>query len=228
MAKQNILVVDDEEDLLELVQYNLNREGYSVSVVTTGEEAITRAQQELPDLIILDLLLPNVDGLEVCRRLKADARTQDIPILMLTAKSEEADIVTGLELGADDYMTKPFSPRVLLARVKAVLRRKAKATDEDAGAIRIHDLVMDFAKHEARLAGEPLELTYTEFALLELLARRPGRVFTRSHIVDAIKGADYPVTERSVDVQVAGLRKKLGPSSDYIQTVRGVGYRFKE
>ena len=228
MAKQNILVVDDEEDLLELVQYNLSREGYLVSGVTTGEEAITRAQQELPDLMILDLMLPSVDGLEVCRQLKADERTQDMPILMLTAKTEEADVVTGLELGADDYMTKPFSPRVLLARVKAVLRRNVKATEEDAAAIRIHDLVIDSAKHEARLAGEPLELTYTEFALLELLARRPGRVFTRSHIVDAIKGSDYPVTERSVDVQVAGLRKKLGPSSDYIQTVRGVGYRFKE
>jgi two-component system phosphate regulon response regulator PhoB len=179
-------------------------------------------------LIILDLLLPNVDGLEVCRRLKSDSKTRAIPVLMLTAKTEEADVVTGLELGADDYMTKPFSPRVLLARVKALLRRRSQGEDDDHATINIHELVIDPDRHEVRLAGRPLELTYTEFTLLQFLARRPGRAFTRSQIVDAVKGTDYPVTERAVDVQVAGLRKKLGPYSDYIQTVRGVGYRFKE
>jgi two-component system phosphate regulon response regulator PhoB len=228
MPKERVLVVDDEEDLLELVTYNLSREGYRVTGVTTGEEALAHAIGHCPDLIILDLLLPNVDGLEVCRRLKSDSKTRAIPVLMLTAKTEEADVVTGLELGADDYMTKPFSPRVLLARVKALLRRRSQGEDDDHATINIHELVIDPDRHEVRLAGRPLELTYTEFTLLQFLARRPGRAFTRSQIVDAVKGTDYPVTERAVDVQVAGLRKKLGPYSDYIQTVRGVGYRFKE
>jgi two-component system phosphate regulon response regulator PhoB len=228
MAKERILVVDDEEDLLELVRYNLSKEGYRVACVATGEEAIEHARKEVPDLIVLDLLLPNVDGLEVCRRLKTDSKTKHIPILMLTAKSEEADVVTGLELGADDYMTKPFSPRVLLARLRTVLRRRAVEPPDERTVLRIHELVIDPGRHEVLLAGKPLELTYTEFALLHFLARKPGWTFTRSQIVDAVKGTDYPVTDRSVDVQVAGLRKKLGEYSDYVQTVRGVGYRFRE
>ncbi len=182
----------------------------------------------MPDLIVLDLLLPAVDGLEVCRRLKSDHRTRHIPIIMLTAKSEESDMVAGLELGADDYVTKPFSPRVLLARVKAILRRKAKTAPDDDGAIRIRELTIHPGRHEVLLSGEPLDLTYTEFRLLHFLARKPGWAFTRSQIVDAVKGEDYPVTERSVDVQVAGLRKKLGQFGAYVETVRGVGYRFKE
>ncbi len=228
MAKERILVVDDEEDLLELVRYNLTREGYRVACVSTGEDAIEQARRDLPDLIVLDLLLPNVDGLEVCRRLKGDSKTKHLPILMLTAKTEEADVVTGLELGADDYMTKPFSPRVLLARVKAVLRRKSANVPDERSVVRIHDLTVDPVRHEALLEGKPVELTYTEFALLHFLSRKPGWTFTRAQIVDAVKGEDYPVTERSVDVQVAGLRKKLGDRADYVQTVRGVGYRFKE
>jgi two-component system alkaline phosphatase synthesis response regulator PhoP len=228
MAKERILVVDDEEDLLELVRYNLTRDGYRVTCVSTGEEAIDQARRELPDLIILDLLLPNVDGLEVCRRLKEDSKTKHVPILMLTAKTEEADVVAGLELGADDYMTKPFSPRVLLARVKAVLRRRTTAAPDERSVVRIHELSIDPGRHEALLMGKPIELTYTEFALLHFLARKPGWTFTRMQIVDAVKGEDYPVTERSVDVQVAGLRKKLGDHAEYVQTVRGVGYRFKE
>jgi two-component system, OmpR family, alkaline phosphatase synthesis response regulator PhoP len=228
MPRERILVVDDEEDLLELVNYNLSKEGFRVRPVTTGEEALAEARETLPDLIVLDLLLPAVDGLEVCRRLKSDPRTRHIPIIMLTAKSEEADMVAGLELGADDYVTKPFSPRVLLARVKAILRRKAKGGSDDEGAIRSRELIIHPGRHEVLLSGEPLELTYTEFRLLHFLARKPGWAFTRSQIVDAVKGEDYPVTERSVDVQVAGLRKKLGPFGAYIETVRGVGYRFKE
>jgi two-component system phosphate regulon response regulator PhoB len=227
MTRERILVVDDEEDLLELVNYNLSREGFRVECVATGEAALAAARKNLPDLIVLDLLLPSVDGLEICRRLKADEKTKHIPIIMLTAKSEESDMVTGLELGADDYMTKPFSPRVLLARVRAILRRKAKQASEDV-AIQIRELVIHPGRHEVLIGGKPIELTYTEFRLLHFLARKPGWAFTRSQIVDAVKGEDYPVTERSVDVQVAGLRKKLGALGRSIETVRGVGYRFKE
>jgi two-component system phosphate regulon response regulator PhoB len=178
-------------------------------------------------LIVLDLLLPNVDGLEICRLLKSDEKTKHIPVIMLTAKGEESDMVAGLELGADDYMTKPFSPRVLLARIKAILRRKAKGAADD-GVVQVRELVIHPGRHEAILDGKPLELTFTEFRLLHFLARRPGWAFTRAQIVDAVKGEDYPVTERSVDVQVAGLRKKMGDWGNYIETVRGVGYRFKE
>ncbi len=228
MARERILVVDDEEDLLELVKYNLSKEGYRVTGVSTGEEAIRDARAALPDLIVLDLLLPTVDGLEVCKILKADTRTRHIPIVMLTAKGEEIDHVTGLELGADDYITKPFSPRVLVARIKAVLRRRSLKTADQEGAIMAHELVIHPGRHEVLASGSPLSLTLTEFRLLHFLAQRPGWAFSRGQIVDAVKGDDYPVTERSVDVQVAGLRKKLGELGGYIETVRGVGYRFKE
>ena len=227
MSRERILVVDDEEDLLELVNYNLSREGFRVECVATGEAALEAARKNLPDLIVLDLLLPSVDGLEICRRLKADEKTRHIPIIMLTAKSAESDMVSGLELGADDYMTKPFSPRVLLARIKAILRRKAKQAPDDA-TVQVRELVIHPGRHEVTISGQPIELTFTEFRLLHFLARKPGWAFTRSQIVDAVKGEDYPVTERSVDVQVAGLRKKLGELGRYIETVRGVGYRFKE
>ena len=228
MASERILVVDDEEDLLELVRYNLSKEGYHVRCVATGESAIQEAKLLLPDLILLDLMLPAVDGLAVCKVLKANPQTQHIPIMMVTAKTEEADVVTGLELGADDYITKPFSPRVLLARIRAVLRRKLKQSLEDSTAIKIHELVIHPGRHEVLLRGQAIELTYTEFRLLQFLARKPGWAFSRNQIVDAVKGEDYPVTERSVDVQVAGLRKKLGDLGSYIETVRGVGYRFRE
>jgi two-component system phosphate regulon response regulator PhoB len=229
MARERILVVDDEEDLLELVRYNLTKEGYRVRCVASGEEALEAAREHLPDLIVLDLLLPSVDGLEICRLLKNNSRTSHIPILMLTAKSEESDMVSGLELGADDYMTKPFSPRVLLARIRALLRRvKASQEADEQGTIRVHEMVIHPGRHEVLLAGKPEDFTFTEFRLLHFLARKPGWAFTRAQIVDAVKGEDYPVTERSVDVQVAGLRKKMGPYGNYIETVRGVGYRFKE
>jgi len=219
-----VLVVDDEDDLLELLRYNITREGYQVTCVASGEEALRSVRRNAPDLIVLDIMLPSIDGLEVCRRLKSESKTRDIPIIMLTAKSEESDIVAGLEHGADDYIAKPFSPRVLLARVKALLRRRD--TERDT-TIRVHELSIHPGRHEAILAGTPLELTYTEFALLQFLAKRPGWAFTRTQIVDGVKGEDYPVTERSVDVQVAGLRKKLGSHGSYIETVRGVGYRFR-
>ncbi|HEX5442436.1 MAG TPA: response regulator [Pirellulales bacterium] len=227
MAKHRILVVDDEEDLLELIEYNLAKEGYRVTCVGTGEDALREARANPPDLIVLDLLLPNVDGLEVCKLLKNDPRTKHVPIVMLTAKGDEADMVTGLELGADDYISKPFSPRVLTARIRAVLRRAQEPASPDA-TVQVHELLIHPGRHEVLAAGKPLSLTLTEFRLLHFLAQRPGWAFSRSQIVDAVKGDDYPVTERSVDVQVAGLRKKLAEFGDYIETVRGVGYRFKE
>ena len=228
MAKEKILVVDDEEDILELIRFNLVREGYKVLCAPSGEEAMNIGQSEIPDLMVLDLMLPGIDGLEVTRVLKNDSRTKDIPIVMLTAKGEEADIVTGLELGADDYITKPFSPRVLVARVRAVLRRQSKEYKEETPVLRIHDMVIHPGRHEVLIDGKPVQLTLTEFGILEYLARRPGWVFTRTQIVDAVKGEDYYVTDRSVDVQIVGLRKKLGTAGTYIETVRGVGYRFKE
>ena len=228
MAKQKILVVEDEEDIQELVTYNLGKEGYQVTGVFTGEEALTCTRNVRPDLIVLDLMLPGVDGLEVCRILKADRTTQHIPVVMLTAKGEEADIVVGLELGADDYITKPFSPKVLLARLKAVLRRQAREETKDTAVLIRDELTIDPTRHEVKVADKRLDLTATEFRVLHFLARRPGWVFTRQQIVDAVKGEDYPVTERSVDVQMVGLRRKLGPCASYIETVRGIGYRFKE
>jgi two-component system, OmpR family, alkaline phosphatase synthesis response regulator PhoP len=228
MAKERILVVDDEEDILELVRFHLAREGYQLTLAATGENALKKTKHETFDLVVLDLMLPGLDGLEVAKALKADARTKSVPIVMLTAKGEDADVVSGLEIGADDYITKPFSPRVLTARVKAVLRRRSKAAPDDTKVITIYDLEIHPGHRTVLAGGKPVDLTYTEFQLLSLLARRPGWVFTRSQIVDAVRGSDYPVTDRSVDVQVVGLRKKLGAYGDYIETVRGVGYRFRE
>ena len=228
MAQEKILVVDDEEDILELLRFNLSREGFHVFCAASGEEALKLVPSELPSLIVLDLMLPGIDGLEVTRRLKNDSNAKSIPIVMLTAKGEEADIVTGLELGADDYITKPFSPRILVARVRAVLRRKVKEPSEDTSAFQIHNLLIHPGRHEVLVNGKPVQLTFTEFAILNYMARRPGWVFTRYQIVDAVRGEDYPVTDRSVDVQIVGLRRKLGSAGKYIETVRSVGYRFKE
>jgi len=229
MPKERILVVEDEEDILELVRYNLVKEGYQVTGALTGEDALKKARTEMFDLIVLDLMLPGIDGLDVAKKLKSGQKTGQVPILMLTAKGEEADIVTGLELGADDYVTKPFSPRVLIARVRAILRRKSGQPDADqTSMLRIHNLEIDLGRRSVLISGQSVDLTYTEFQVLYILARRPGWVFTRSQIVDAVRGDDYPVTDRSVDVQIVGLRKKLGDCSRFIETVRGVGYRFKE
>jgi two-component system phosphate regulon response regulator PhoB len=228
VALTSILAVDDEEDILELLRYNLSREGYRVRAAASGEEAVRLALSLLPDLILLDLLLPGMDGLEVCRRLKADARTRSIPLIMLTAKGEEADIVAGLELGADDYVTKPFSPRVLLARIRTVLRRRTAEVPADTAPLEYKDLSINPGRHEVLLAGQPLDLTVTEFQLLHLLARRPGWVFTRSQMVQVVHGGDFAVTERSVDVHIVGLRKKLGGFGKFLETVRGIGYRLKD
>jgi two-component system phosphate regulon response regulator PhoB len=228
MTKEIILVVDDEEDILELVRFTLSREGFTVLCAASGEAAWDLLKTQRVDLLVLDLMLPGMDGLALARRLKGEPRTQAIPIVMLSAKGEEADIVSGLELGADDYVTKPFSPRVLTARVRAVLRRQSQPESAEDEVLEIEDLVIDSGRRSVLAGGSAVNLTYTEFQVLSFLARRPGWVFTRTQIVDAVRGDDYPVTDRSVDVQIVGLRKKLGDSGHYIETVRGVGYRFKE
>lgn len=227
MNKEKILVVDDEEDIQELVKFNLHREGYAVLCAASGEDGLAITRDKKPDLIILDLMLPGVDGLDVCRILKNDPETKRTPIVMLTAKGEEADIVTGLELGADDYITKPFSPRILSARVKGVLRRQKVTPIEQSATLTIEDLTINPGRHEVFVKRDKVELTNTEFKILHLFARQPGLVFTRSQIVDRVHGEDYPVTDRSVDVQIVGLRKKLKSQGESIETVRGVGYRFR-
>ncbi len=229
MSKEHILIVDDEEDILELLSYNLKRDGYKVTTADGGERALKEAKQSLPDLIILDLMLPGIDGLQICRILKTTEKTSSIPIVMLTARGEEADIVAGLEMGADDYIIKPFSPKVLLARIKAVLRRrKTDSSLNSEDILKIKEIVINISKHEVTVNNKKLELTFTEFKLLQFLSSRPGRVFTRFQIMDAVQGEDYIATDRSIDVQIAGLRKKLGNCGNYIETVRGVGYKFSE
>ena len=223
-----ILVVDDEPDILELVRYNLVREHYDVVCVESGEEALAQVSATPPDLIILDLMLPGVDGLEVCRTLKRQPHTAAIPVLMLTARGEEADIVAGLELGADDYLTKPFSPRVLLARLCAVLRRQHTAPVAVDAVLTHGALVLHPGRHEVLVQGQPVPLTPMEFRMLHVLARRPGWVFTRNQLISAVQGDDISVTERSVDVHVVSLRRKLGAHGDAIETIRGVGYRLQE
>lgn len=229
MAKERILVIEDDEDILELLQHHLAKEGYVVETADDGEKGLQRAKDQPPHLLVLDLMLPGIDGLQVLKSLRADSRTAFLPVVILTAKGEEADIITGLEVGADDYVTKPFSPKVLLARIRAVLRRKSRQSrGDDETAIEIFELKIDPRRHEVLARGRRVDLTATEFQLLRFLAAHPGWVFTRQQIVDSVKGADYPVTDRSVDVQMVGLRRKLGKYGEYIETVRGVGYRFRE
>jgi len=229
MANEKILVVDDEKDILDLVNYNLQKEGYRVTLVSSGEQAVEEVRKNPQDLILLDLMLPGIDGLEVCRKLKYDEKTKDIPIIMLTAKGEESDIVIGLELGAEDYITKPFNTKVLIARIRNILRRVQKGIAIAANdIIKIGNLIIDPNRVRVLLNNEEIDLTITEFKLLQFLVKKPGWVYTRYQIVDALKGEDYPVTDRSVDVQIVGLRKKLGEYGHLIETVRGVGYRFKE
>ncbi|MDX1763177.1 MAG: response regulator [bacterium] len=225
--RPQILVVDDEQDILDVVQYNLKRAGYGVHCLTSGDGALEVARRDSPHLIVLDLMLPGLGGLEVCRLLKADSKTAAIPIIMLTAKGEERDVVRGLDSGADDYVAKPFSPKVLLSRVKAVLRRAGQDSGLQETSLEMGDLVIHTGRHEVTVQGKPVDLTLTEYNILLFLAQRPGWAFSRYQIVDAVRGQDYPVTERSVDVQIVGLRKKLGPCGKDIQTVRGIGYRFK-
>ena len=228
MAHEKILIVEDEQDIVELILYNLESEGYTCAFCTSGEEALPRAKGFKPDLIILDLMLPGIDGLQVCRLLKQDADTRRIPVIMVTAKAEDSDVVTGLEIGADDYVTKPFSPKILIARIRTVLRRnREKESKEEAKTLQVQDILIDTARHQVFCSGEPVSLSATEFSILLFLARNPGWVFTRNQIIGAVKGEDYPVTERSVDVQILGLRKKLKDQGYLIQTVRGVGYKLQ-
>jgi two-component system phosphate regulon response regulator PhoB len=228
MNTKRILVVEDERDILELIRYNLVKNGYQAMTAMNGEEALKLAKQNPPDLVVLDLMLPGMDGLEVCRALKRDAQTSGVPIIMVTAKDDEADVVTGLELGAHDYVCKPFSPRVLIARVRACLRRGADSAEPDTAVVRYRQMIIDPVRHQVRIGDNHIDLTATEFKLLHFLARRPGWVFSRNQIIDAVRGDNYAVTERAVDVQVVGLRKKLQEYGEYVETVRGVGYRMRE
>ncbi len=223
---RRLLVVEDEQDLQELLRYNLSRDGFAVTCTDSGETALHMVQQDAPDMILLDLMLPGMDGLEVCRNIKTNQATTHVPIVMLTAKGEEADVVIGLEMGADDYVTKPFSPRVLAARIKAVLRRPAVESKDAAPVIQVGPIRILPDRHEVQVDGRTVDLTATEFRLLQLLARKPGRVFTRQQIIDALHDGFAAVTDRSVDVQIVSLRRKLAEAEKLIQTVRGVGYRL--
>ncbi len=231
MKKPSILVVEDDTDIQQLVSYNLIKSGFNVTCADTGEEALQLLAREQVDAIVLDLMLPGKDGHEVCRAVRNQEATKAVPIIMLTAKSEEDDIVTGLEHGADDYVTKPFSPRVLIARIEAALRRTPEPTlpaDATAGIISRNGMEIHPGRHEVRVNGEAIHLTASEFTILELLAGRPGWVFSRQQIIDQVRGYDYSITPRAVDVQIFGLRKKLGSSGACIETVRGIGYRIRE
>jgi two-component system, OmpR family, alkaline phosphatase synthesis response regulator PhoP len=228
MPGENLLVVEDDKDIQELIKYNLQKEQYQVLCASSGEEALKMVKTRTFDLILLDLMLPGIDGLEICKVLKSEPLTATIPIIMVTAKGEDADVVLGLELGADDYIVKPFSPRVLIARIRTVLRRESNVQADLKQVINFGGLTIHLGKREVLLNNKVIDLTFTEFELLHHLASHPGWVFTRYQIVNAVKGDDYPVTDRSVDVQIAGLRKKLGEYGDLIETIRGVGYRFSE
>ncbi len=232
MAKEMILIVEDDENIQQLVGYNLAKAGFSVLYAENGEQALASVKRDSPHLVVLDIMLPSLNGFEVCKILRKDPQTRTLPIIMLTAKGEENDVTAGLDLGADDYITKPFSPKILVSRIKAALRRREELSAEEGGEpkgglIKIHDIVIDPKRYEVEAAGAPVALTVTEFSILDLLARRPGWVFSRQQIIDGVRGYDYVITPRAVDVQVFGLRKKLGVSGECIETVRGIGYRMK-
>ena len=227
MANETIMIIEDEADIRELLRCNLTREGYSVAECASAEEAQEGLKKKVPDLIMLDLMLPGTDGVAFCRWLRASERTAKVPIMMVTARNEDADIEAGLEVGADDYITKPFSPRILSTRVRSMLRRQPTEPEASADLLRRGPFEVDRTRHVVMLEGVPLTLTLSEFKALELFLRRPGIVFSRYQIVDAVHGEDYSVTDRSVDVLIVGLRKKLGKYSDIIETVRGVGYRMR-
>jgi two-component system alkaline phosphatase synthesis response regulator PhoP len=225
-----ITIIEDESNIVELVKYNLDREGYHTISASNGRKGLELVRQELPDLVILDLMMPEMDGITVCKQLRADAQTKSIPIIILTAKSEEADRVLGLEMGADDYVTKPFSPRELVARVRAVLRRSGNGGDEEVEVIEIGDIKMDLRQHITRVRGEEVELTPKEFDFLKLLLLNPGRAFTREFLLEHLWGYEYFGDTRTVDVHVRRLRQKIetDPADPvYLETVRGVGYRFR-
>lgn len=226
--KEKILVVDDEKDILELIDYNLSKNGYRVKTSLSGEDALELMKENDYDLIILDLMLPGADGFDIAKIIKADKQKANIPIVMVTAKADEADKVAGLEIGADHYVTKPFSPRELLAIVKATLRRRPEKDEEAKPVIERGDLKIHIGRHEVILKGKLVDLTHLEFSILLTLAKKPGWVMTRYQIVDATRGEGVSVTDRSIDVHIVSLRKKLGEENEYIETVRGVGYKFRE
>ena len=227
MHKGTILIIDDEKDLIELVRYNLEKDGYDSISATDGQSGLEIAQRHKLDLIVLDLMMPGMDGLEVCRRLRADPRTGRVPLIMLTAKATEADRIVGLEMGADDYIIKPFSPRELVARVKAILRRTTTQA-EPQQMIRHGDLAIDVARHEVTYGGKQVSLTATEFRILHFLASKPGRLLSRDDIIDAALGRDANVFDRTIDVHITAIRRKLGRGSDPIETIRGFGYKFRD
>jgi two-component system phosphate regulon response regulator PhoB len=227
MTRPKILIIEDERALTQVLTYNLQREGYETLVAHDGQEGLRKAETLLPDLVLLDLMLPVVDGLEVCRRLRSGDKTRKIPILMLTAKGEETDQLVGFSLGADDYVTKPFSVKVLLQRIKSIQRRY-QGEEEPPDVIDQLGVRLDRRRHQVTADGKPLELTPTEFRLLECFLRQPGRAFTRPQLMDAAMGEEAVVLERTIDVHVKSLRRKLGTAGKYIQTVRGLGYRFRE
>jgi len=231
MVKKKILVIEDDRDISELISYNLGREGYDIACLYDGSQAVDFVNKRKPDLILLDLMLPEVDGIEICRTLKSDAVTKHIPIIMLTAKSEEADVVVGLQMGADDYIPKPFSPKVLIARIKAITRRTTDLQLTNAAQDNLRsfgDFKLDLLKHKITYKGREVKLTSIEFDIVEFLSRSPGRVWSREQILDNVWKEGKFIIDRAVDVHVRGLRKKLGAAKDFIETVRGVGYRFKE
>ena len=233
MSKKIILIVEDDQDIQQLVGYNLIKSGFQVEYADSGEEALDMIKHQHPDLILLDIMLPQMDGIEVCKILHSDNQTAEIPIIMLTAKGEESDIIGGLDLGADDYITKPFSPKILLSRIKAVLRRKVKeetapVVPERGEVIKTENIIINPGRYEVTVEDQQINLTPTEFGILKLLAKRPGWVFSRQQIIDEVRGYDYIITPRAIDVQVFSLRKKMGESGKKIETVRGIGYRFND
>ena len=228
-AKSKIIVVEDEADILDVIEYNLTREGYKVLGFRDGEQGLEAIRGEEPQLVLLDLMLPGIDGIEICKKVKEDPVTRDVPVIMITAKTEESDVVLGLGVGADDYVSKPFSPKELVARVKAVLRRAPlKETVVKTDRITHDGFVIDNTRHEVTIDGEPVTMTATEFKMLHFLASHPGRVFSREQLLSKVVGSDTVVIDRNVDVHIRSIRKKLGENHrSLIDTVRGVGYRFK-
>ncbi len=226
MEREKIAIIEDEPDIVEVISYNLKREGYQVASVSRGDEGLNLVRNQSPVLVILDLMLPGMDGLTVCQQIKSDPFTQDIPIIIVSAKGEESDVVIGLGFGADDYLTKPFSPRELLARVKAVLRRGPIRQDIQKERVLIRDLLIDISRHEVRIGTELIKLTATEFKILYQLACQPGRAFTREQLLNRVLGDGVVVVDRNIDVHIRAIRKKLGDYNQLIQTIRGIGYRF--
>ena len=227
MKKPKIVVIEDEVDILEVINYNLSKEGFDVCSALDGEEGLALVKKEVPDLVLLDLMLPGLDGIEICRKLKTDYSTRSIPIIMVTAKGEESDIVLGLGMGADDYMVKPFRPRELIARIRSVLRR-GDFIEEGEGLVSIDELVIDINRHEVKLEGKKIVLTAMEFKLLHFLASHPGQVFTRENLLNHVSSDDTFIIDRNIDVHIRSIRKKLNKHRELIETIHRVGYRFRD